>query len=585
MATDPDHVLDRNPPDGRAVLGAALRDNRVALWAVGVFSLFVNMLMLTGPLYMLNIYDRVLQARSVETLVALTGLAAFLFLMMGCLDFIRGRIMARIGARVQARLDPPVLRAGLRSGPMQAATTPAASLADLQAVHRLITSPAALALFDLPWTPLFFIGLFIFDPWMGWFGLAGAAVLVGVAIASQLATAGLAEQAAATQATAARLGAGLRQDHASLRAMGMSGAGLRQWQRARLGVLDLRLDISDRAGAAMAFAKAFRLFLQSAILGLGAYLVLQGQVSAGAMIAAAILLGRALAPIDTLLGQWPVVARGRAGWRALGMVLGAVPAQTGQMALPDPVARIMVDRLTVCPPHHGKPALRLVDFAVEPGHAVGVIGATGAGKTALALALTGIWPPIAGQIRLDDIPLGQLAPDLLGRLIGYLPQQPRLFDGTIRDNIARLAAPADQAAVVLAAKAAGAHRMILSLPQGYDTQVTAGEAGLSGGQVQLVGLARALFGDPAVLVLDEPYAALDHDGTLALEAAIMAFKAKGGIVFVMTHRQAALTGCDLILVLENGVQRAFGEKAATQARPVPDQHTRPARRTEPGQTA
>ncbi|MFN3663183.1 type I secretion system permease/ATPase [Yoonia sp.] len=546
---------------GTTELRAAHRESRYLYWIVGLFSFFVNLLMLTGPLYMLNVYDRVLNSRSVETLIALTVLVAFLYTMMGVLDFIRGRVMARVGARFQARLDRRVFAATLQAMTGQRVPDVAATgLRDLESVQRLITAPALMAVFDLPWAPLFFLGIYIFHPLMGLLALGGALVLVIVAIANQITTRAPLETAHAASFVSNQMGSQIRQESEMVYALGMRNAAFNRWQTARGTSLDASIGASDVAGTYTAATKAFRLFLQSAMLGLGAYLVLLGQLSPGAMIAGSILLGRALAPIELIVGQWSVFQRGREGWDNLAVLLGHIPPETPHTKLPRPKARLTADQVTVIPPGESLAALRMISFDIKPGQAVGVIGTSGAGKSTLARALTGVWRPAGGSIRLDGAALDQYDPDVLGQYIGYLPQRVQLFDGTIKENIARMAMLPDDAMVVQAAQKAAAHDMILKLPDGYDTRVSATSGRLSGGQIQRIGLARALYGDPVILVLDEPNSNLDNDGSVALNTAIRAFKAAGGIVLIMAHRPAAIQECDLIMVLENGMRRAFGPK-------------------------
>lgn len=546
---------------GLAELRAARRRSRPLLWAVAIFSFFVNLLMLTGPLYMLNIYDRVLGSRSLETLIALTVLIAFLFAMMGLLDHVRGRVMGRVGARFQAGLDRRVFSATVRAAtranpPKEAATGPR----DLEAVQRLITSPVLMAFFDLPWTPIFFLGIFIFHPLLGVLAVAGGAILLVVALLNQFMTRRPLEEANSATHRAEMMGREIRQEAEMVQSMGMRAAAFARWQSARGKSLDATIGASDTGGSFTASTKAFRLFLQSAMLGLGAYLVLLNQLTPGAMIAASILLGRALAPIEMLVGQWAMVQRARDAWRNLAVLLGAMPEEAPRTALPTPTARIEAEQVTVFAPGEHHAALRMVSFAVEPGQAVGVIGPSGAGKSTLARVLTGAWQPAGGKIRLDGAALDQYDPDVLGRHVGYLPQRVTLLDGTIKENIARMALAPDDAAVVKAAQLAAAHEMILRLPEGYDTRIGAGNVRLSGGQVQRIGLARALYGDPVVLVLDEPNSNLDNDGSAALNTAIRSMKAQKKCVFIMAHRPAAIQECDLLLVIENGARRAFGPK-------------------------
>lgn len=528
---------------------------------VAIFSFFVNMLMLTGPLYMLNVYDRVLGSRSLETLIALSVLVAFLYGCMGILDFVRGRVMGRIGARFQAQMDRRVFSAALKATTLNRAPREAATgLRDLEAVQRLITSPALMALFDLPWSPLFFLGIFVFHPLMGALALVGAVVLIFVAVLNQATTRTPLERANATSFASETLGAQIRSESEMVHSLGMRGAAFDRWQIARGASLDATIGAADAAGTFTALTKAFRLFLQSAMLGLGAYLVLREELTPGAMIAGSILLGRGLAPIEMIVSQWAVFQKGREGWGRLSVLLGNIPAEKTRTNLPKPAARLVADQVTMLPPGGQQATLRMISFSVEPGQAVGIIGTSGAGKSTLARALTGVWKPAGGKIRLDGAALDQYDPDVLGQHIGYLPQRVQLFDGTIKENIARMSLSPDDAMVVTAAKKADAHEMILKLPDGYDTRVTATGGQLSGGQIQRVGLARAMYGDPVVLVLDEPNSNLDNSGSAALNKAVQQQKAAGGIVFVMAHRPDAIFHCDTLLVLENGTKRAYGPK-------------------------
>ncbi len=548
--------------EGSAELGAARRENRGLLISVGVFSFFVNLLMLAGPLYMLNVYDRVLGSRSLETLIALSVLVAFLFGMMGLLDHVRGRVMGRVGARFQSRLDQRVFSATLRAAtaggraPPEAASGPK----DLESVQRLITSPVLMAFFDLPWTPIFFLGIFIFHPLLGILALAGGGVLLLIALLNQATTKKPLEEANKAAYRAEMLGREIRQEAEMVQSLGMRGAAFGRWQTARGASLDATISATDKGGSFTSSTKAFRLFLQSAMLGLGAYLVLLNQLTPGAMIAGSILLGRALAPIELLVGQWSLVQRAREAWDNLAVLLGAMPEEAPRTALPKPRARLEVDQVTVVPPGEQQAALRLITFRVEPGQAVGVIGTSGAGKSTLARTLTGVWRPAGGKVRLDGAALDQYDPDVLGQHVGYLPQRVTLFEGTIKENIARMSLTPDDSAVVKAAQQAAAHEMILRLLDGYDTRIGPNGGRLSGGQVQRIGLARAMYGDPVVLVLDEPNSNLDNEGSMALNDAIRTMKEAGKCVFIMAHRPAAIQECDLLLVIENGARKAFGPK-------------------------
>ncbi|WP_208351600.1 type I secretion system permease/ATPase [Pseudaestuariivita rosea] len=535
--------------------------SRSLYWAVGVFSFFANLLMLTGPLYMLSVYDRVLGSRSIETLIALSVLVAFLYGVMGVLDYTRGRVMARVGARFQSDLDRRVFSAVMKKSSLgQGQGTSATGLRDLESVQRLMISPALTAVFDIPWTPIFLILITIFDPLLGLLAVVGGVILIIVTVLNQIVTNKPVHQANSAAYRAEMLSEQIRNEAEMVQCLGMRGAAFDRWQIARDNSLQQTIKSSDLAGGFTSTTKSFRLFLQSAMLGLGAYLVLTDGLNPGAMIAASILMGRALAPIEQAIGQWAVVQRGVKGWNNLSELLSEVPPDETRTALPAPKARLEVQQATVVPPGEQQAALRMVSFTVEPGQAVGIIGPSGAGKSTLARALTGVWRPAGGKIRLDAASLDQYDPDVLGSHIGYLPQRVQLFDGTIAENIARLAQQPDAEKVVEAAKKAAAHEMILKLPDGYDTRVSAVGGRLSGGQIQRIGLARAMYGNPVLLVLDEPNSNLDNDGNQALNLAIRQKKAEGGAVLIMAHRPAAIQECDLLLVIEGGAKRAFGPK-------------------------
>ena len=541
-------------------LRAARRKNRHLFWTVGLFSVFANLLMLTGPIYMLQVYDRVLGSGSLATLVALTSLVAFLYGIMGLLDHARGRIMARAGARFQAGLDQRVFDAVLRKSAGQPLDTTVSGLRDLEAVQRFMISPVAMALFDLPWVPIFLLGIALFHPWLGYLALGGGAVLVLLTLANQFATRTPVAQANQAQAAADTLSSQIRTEAEMVQALGMRDAAFDRWLQARDAVLTRHLAAADLGGGFGAASKSMRLFLQSAMLGLGAWLVIRGEISAGAMIAASILLGRALAPIEQAIGSWALAQRAMRGWTDLAQLLSEFPPESSRTALPVPRARLDVQGLTVIPPGENQPVLRMLSFSVEPGQAVGVIGPSGAGKSTLARALTGAWPAVAGKVRLDGAALDQYAPAALGQHVGYLPQRVQLFDGTIAENIARMSLTPDAAQVVAAARKAAAHEMILKLPYGYDTRVSGSGGRLSGGQIQRIGLARAMYGDPVILVLDEPNSNLDNEGSQALNTAIRTMKAAGRSILIMAHRPAAIQECDMILVMDGGTRAAFGPK-------------------------
>ncbi len=551
----------------RRVYRQGLRELRQARRAAaGLFafaamaSVVVNLLMLTGPLFMLQVYDRVLGSRSEETLLALGVLVAFLFAMMAVLDWARGRVMARAGARFQATMDArvfdAVLRGALRSG---ARNRPAQEMADLQAIRQFMVSPLVLALFDMPFAPLFGVLIFAFHPLLGWMAVVGGALLIALSLVNQLLTRRRQIEAVAAETRAESFAAEARAEAEAVIGMGMQRAVLERWRRMRTEALRDAIAATDRTGVMAAASKSYRLFLQSAMLGVGAWLVLRNQISPGAMVAASILLGRALAPIELSLVNWPLAQRALSGWRSLSRILEENPPSRPRTTLPEPRAHLKIRGLSVVPPGEARPALNAVSFEVKPGQAVGVIGPSAAGKSTLARAITGVWPVSAGRVELDGASIEQYDPATLGRHVGYLPQSITLFRGTIAENIARMATDPDHAAVVRAAQAAGAHETIKALPQGYDTLIS-NDARLSGGQRQLVGLARALYGDPKILVLDEPNSNLDSFGGARLNAAIRALKARGGAVLIIAHRPAAIAECEMLLVLDAGRQKAFGPR-------------------------
>ncbi|MFB2531657.1 type I secretion system permease/ATPase [Paracoccus sp. p3-h83] len=556
--------MSRASPDiqrGQAETRKARRALRGALIAAAVFSVFVNLLMLTGPLFMLQVYDRVLPSSSEATLLALFGLIVFLFLMMAVLDLARTRVMSRVAARLQASLQARVFDAGLRRAaliPGDAAANQ--SLRDLDAVQRAIGSGTVMAVFDLPWVPIFMAAVFVFHPWLGVLALAGGALLIGFTVLNQITTRHPVSAATAAQVQAERMSDNLRNEAEMIQALGMRRASFARWQTARDEATSQAVAAADANGMFSIATKTFRLFLQSAMLALGAWLVLRGELTAGAMVASSILMGRALSPVEQLVGGWSVIQRAQEGWHRTILLLGSVPQQLERTPLPRPQARLEATGLAVVPPGQNAASLRGVSFKLAPGQAMGVIGPSGAGKTTLARAITGLWRPAQGAIRLDGATLDQYDPDVLGRLIGFLPQRVTLFDGTIAENIARMDLQPDAAKVVEAARQAAAHQLILDLPLGYDTPVSQAGGRLSGGQIQRIGLARALYGDPVILVLDEPNANLDNDGSVALNTAIRNMKAAGRSVLIMAHRPAAIQECELLMVLENGQPRAYGPR-------------------------
>lgn len=552
--------------DPRATLGApelrrALRPGLGLMGWIFLFSVCANLLMLTGPFYMLQIYDRVLTSQSVETLVALSVLVAGLYALMGVFDYARGRLMARVGARFQSALDPRVFEASLRGGQDEQSRSEAVgALRDLDALQKLFVSPVLITLMDLPWVPVFLVMMFLFHPMIGWLAVAGGGLLILLAVLNHAVTAKrtratqLASQASHEMAAETRMGEEV------VLTQGLRPVMTDRWRRLRIEGLERGLGANDWTGSFSSITRSFRLLLQSAVLGVGAYYTLRGELTGGAMIAGSILLGRALAPIEQALGGWPVLQRARAGWVALARFLSKHVPPPQRTELPKPEAHLLVKNLSVLSPSGRTPVLRGISFEMKPGQAVGVIGPSGSGKSTLARVLLGYWSASMGEVRLGGPTLDQYGPDTLGRHIGYLPQNVRLFSGTIAQNIARMAETPDSAAVVRAAKAANAHEIITHLPDGYDTVLKANDLLLSGGQCQRIALARALYGDPQMLILDEPNSALDAEGSDALNAAVRNFKEQGKAAIIMTHRPNAIAECDMLLVLEHGQVSSFGPR-------------------------
>lgn len=549
----------------RSPLTVALRDVRGAFAAVGGFSLFVNVLMLTVPLYMLQVYDRVLTSRSVDTLLMLTILAVALLGLNSLVEMFRSRVLVRVGSRLDEALRGPLFHTMVYARLQSRATSTAQPLRDLEAVRVFLTGNGLLALFDAPWTPIFLVVIFFFHPWLGGIALAGTVLLFSVALAGELATKKLLRESGQRGAEAHGFAEASTRNAEVIHALGMLANVRRHWLDRHGDNLALQAAASERAGLLHALAKFLRPLLQVAILCVGAYLAIQQAISPGVMIATSIIMGRALAPVEAAIGTWRQFVSARQAYRRLQAAM--VQSQDGAptMRLPRPEGRIAVDGVAIRPPGTAKPVVQAVSFELTSGEGLGVIGPSAAGKSSLARALVGIWAPVAGTIRLDGADVATWDRADLGPHIGYLPQDVELFDGTVADNIARLGEPESEA-VVAAAKAAGAHEMILRMPNGYDTRIGDGGSILSGGQRQRVGLARALYGGPVLLVLDEPNASLDAEGEEALRRTLAAIKTQGRTTIVVSHKPSVLASMDKLLVLRDGRMEAFGLRREILAR-------------------
>ncbi len=529
---------------------------------VGIFSGVINLLMLSGSFYMLQVYDRVLSSRSIQTLIGLSVLLLAAYVLQGFLDGIRVRLLARIGARFDEAVSPAAFAAAqklplLGFRPEQALQP----VRDLDQVRGFLSSLGPTALLDMPWLPLFLAGAFFLHPWLGWLVVAGGLVIVLLTWLTELRSREAAKAQLASGAARQAIAETSRRNAEALTAMGMAPAFQRKWRD--LNLLHVRdwLAGSDATSGIGAFAKVFRMVLQSAVLGLGAYLAMHNEISGGAMIAASIMTSRALAPIEIAVAHWKGFVGARQGLKRLRQVLDSPAfADVERTALPAPRQELTADGLIVAAPGKQAPILQGVSLSLKAGQGLGIIGPSASGKSTLVRALVGVWRPLKGEVRLDGAALGQWEPSELGRHIGYLPQDIELFEGTVAQNIGRFDPDAKDEEVVAAAMAAGAHELILRLEHGYDTKL--GEAGmsLSGGQRQRIGLARALYGEPFLVVLDEPNSNLDHDGDEALTQAIRNIRERGGIVIVVTHRQTAIAGVDHLAMMAEGRIQAFGPK-------------------------
>ena len=528
---------------------------------VFVVSGIVNVLALTGSLYMLQIYDRALTSSSIPTLLALSALAIGLYFCQGLLDISRSQILVRLGAQLDYRLAPLAHRVVIDMPRFGFSTAEASERGrDVEVLRQFMGSQGPVALFDLPWMPLYLAFVYYLHPWLGILTFGGALVLTTLTIITEILT--RMHASATQQAAVAR--AAMAESHTRnsdvIRAMGFSGRAIERFEKINSEHLMLQTKTNDVSGTFSGISKVLRMILQSAVLGLGAYLTICGELTAGTIIAASVASSRALAPVDLAIGQWKHVVAARRSYARLTETLTAIDNAPPAVTLPPPQRSLSVEKITIAAPSTGSVILSDVSFELMAGQAVGIIGPSGGGKSTLARGLTGVWPLLRGDIRLDGADLNQWAPDDLGRYIGYLPQEISLLDATISENICRLDPQGDGKKILAAAQAAGVHEMIVRLPQGYETPLGPNGCALSAGQRQRIALARALYGDPFLVVLDEPNSNLDAEGEMALTQAILDVRARGGIVVVIAHRPSALAAVDLVAVIQNGKLAAFGPK-------------------------
>ncbi len=539
---------------------AAWRIARPALWGLAWLSALTNLLVLVGPLYMIQVYDRVLTSHSVPTLVGLSVLAALLYGFLGYFDWLRSRILVRVGQQVAGCLTPSALAASLALPLLQPNTQTHKPLRDVEHIRQFLSGPGPLALYDLPWMP-FFLGLiFLFHPVLGLLALVGSLMLLALTVLNdRLSRQQLERQAIVGAQQNALTEAGQRNAEA-VRAMGMQPAFITRWQHFEQQRQYASRQMADVGGGLTTLSRVTRMAMQSAVLGLGAWLAIAQQISPGMMVAASIVMARALSPIEQIVANWGGLQQARQSRLRLEVCLRLMPTSGDPLPLPAPNTSLTAQSIAVAAPGDLRALVRDVRFTLTAGNGLGIIGPSGAGKSSLARALVGLWPVQRGRLTLDDADYHQWQPQALGRHIGYLPQEVGLFAGTVAENIARLQPDASADRIIAAARQAGAHDMILSLPKGYDTEIGSQGGQLSAGQRQRLGLARALYGDPFLLVLDEPNANLDSDGEVALTEAMQAARQRGAIVVIIAHRPSALAAVDHVLVLQEGRQTAFGPR-------------------------
>ena len=542
---------------------------RSAFYTAAFFSLFINLLMITPAIYMLQVYDRVLSSGSESTLLVITLLLVFLFVAMGLLEWLRSLILVRVSSKLEtllnSRLFTVSFKQALYSGGQNSNGQP---LEDLTALRQFMTGNGLFAFFDMPWIPIYMAILFLFHPAIGWLAVATAIILVVFAIFNEKSTSKWLQRAnVLAMQNRSRLGKNLMNAEV-VESMGMLGNLKGRWLEQVNKVLFLQSKASTNAGFWVSLSKVFRMTAQSLVLGLGAYLALQQEISPGIMIAGSILLGRALAPIDLLIGTWKGFIAARGQYKRLNELLKKVPQEEEPMQLPDPEGNIRVENILVVPPGGKVPVVKGVNFAVEKGQLIGVIGPSGAGKSTLARALLGVWPIHSGKVRLDGADIAQWDREALGSFIGYLPQDVELFQGTISENIARFGA-VDPNKVIAAAMKADVHEFILRLPAGYDTVISGSGGVLSGGERQRIGLARALYGDVRLVVLDEPNSNLDDQGEQALMNALITLKSEQVTVLIISHRPSVLKVVDQIILMKEGVLVDYGTTANVLAKLQP----------------
>ncbi|MDZ7750189.1 MAG: type I secretion system permease/ATPase [Gammaproteobacteria bacterium] len=546
-------------------LKRALRACRSAFSSVGVFSFFINLLMLLPAIYMLQVYDRVMSSRSLETLGMITLIIVVMFVVLGVLQVIRSRILTRVSVRLDRDLSDRVFDAMFRESLVRPGSDSAQAMSDATTLRQFLTGQGLLAFFDAPWIPIYIGVMFLFHFWLGIYGVVAVVVLSILAVINELVTRNPLAAANQADVEARRFASDNMRNAEVVHAMGMTPAIRERLGQRQKQVIQHQAFASDRAGTFSHLSRTFRLGAQALAYGVGAILAIRGETSAGGIVAGAILLGQGLRPVDQLIGSWRQIGAAKTAYERLEALLANYPEQQRHMPLPPPHGAWQFDRLVAAPPGVRTPTLRGVSFSVDPGEVVAVIGPSASGKSTLARAGLGVWPILGGSVRLDGAEIQQYNRDELGPHIGYLPQDIELFDGTVAENIARFGA-VDSDAVIAAGRRAGVDELIRHLPDGYDTLIGSGGGVLSAGQRQRVALARAVYGKPQLIVLDEPNSNLDEEGDQALVQCIDALRKEGASVMVITHRRPILKQVDNILVLREGQMAAFGGRDEVLAR-------------------
>jgi ATP-binding cassette subfamily C exporter for protease/lipase len=535
-----------------------------AFRTVGVFSAIINVIMLMPALYMLQVYDRVLASRNETTLVMLTVMVLGAYLLMAALEFVRSFVLIRLGAQLDMKMNKRIYTAAFEQNLKREGSNAGQALHDLTNIRQFLTGNGLFAFFDAPWFPIYLAVIFLFNPMLGTFALCGTVLLIVLAYVNEVMTRKPLAEASTMAVASSNLATNNLRNAEVISAMGMLPNLMARWFKLHSRFLQLQAEASEKAGVVSALTKFVRIAMQSLILGLGALLVLDNKITPGMMIVAAILAGRAMAPVDQLIGIWKNWSSTRSAYQRLIKLLEANPEREAGMSLPKPLGRVSVEAVTAAPPGSTVPVIRNLSLAIAPGDVLGIIGPSGSGKSTLARLLVGVWPAASGKVRLDGADVYQWNKDELGSSIGYLPQDVELFAGTVSENIARFG-EIDSEKVIVAAKRAGVHDMILHFSQGYDTLLGEGGAGLSGGQKQRLGLARAMYDDPSLIVLDEPNSNLDDVGEQALVAAINDLRCREKTIVLITHRTSALSTTNKLLLLREGVAQMFGPSKQVMA--------------------